>query len=254
MHRLSSFLSFLLLHLLPPLDPPPLRNRPRYQPPRQRLHRQRPPHRADDVMLQPQAQPPPADERAQRARGARHALRDAVHGTQDLGVRDAVVDEDDGRGQREGARDDLQPDDDGEGGPDEPEWGARDQDEEGHEHVRERREGEEGAVASQRAQAELDARVEEDLQRQADDADQGRGEADARRRQPETAAEVEEAAAGAFGGARRGQEDEGHGVEGAGVEGQEEVRRQGQEHVTRPDLAEGRAAAFRSLFFGRRRP
>lgn len=86
----------------------------------------------------------------------------------------------------------------------------------------------------------MDARIDEDLKRKTDNTDDSRCQTDPRRREAQSATE-EEAVAGAFRSARSGQEGKGHRVEGAGVEGEEEVDQQREEDVSGPGLAEGRA-------------
>lgn len=92
--------------------------------------------------------------------------------------------------------------------------------------------------------------VDEYLQREADDPDNGCGEADAGRGEPETAGEVEPATMGFRGRAGRGQEGEGDGVEGGGVEGEEELGEEGEEDVAGVDFAE--FGALMGLWFGAR--
>lgn len=124
---------------------------------------------------------------------------------------------------------------------------GRQQHEKRDQDVGDGREGQERTVRFERSHAELHAWIDEYLQREADDADDGCCEADTRTRHAETPAEMEEARPGFGRGARVGQEGEGEGVEGACVKGEEEMGYESQEDVDCPDLSEGRRLVFVSV-------
>ena len=162
----------------------------------------------------------------------------------------AVVDEDDDGGQGEGAADDLdgqdaaqrEPDGDagglvrrGEGGVDDGEvW---------RQGVGEREEAEAVAEAPQRPESGVDGRVDEELEADADDAEDGHGESDAAGRHAQSACEAERQSLSCVRRwgrvlrveAGRGEMDEPEVIEGADVEGQHRVAEKGAEDVAGPD-------------------
>ena len=113
-------------------------------------------------------------------------------------MRTAVVDEDGVRGQGEGAAEDLDEEHAAEGEPEEGTGGlcrrgggGGHDGEVGGEEVREREEAQEGTIGAERAEEGVDARIDDQLERDADGAEDGHGEADGPGGHAETAGKVE---------------------------------------------------------------
>ena len=183
-------------------------------------NRSGPPSRADDALSDAQREPVAARDGADGSEGAADGAADAVDGAQHAGMRRAVVQQDDAGGEREGAGRDLEEEHDGDAGPDEDAGrlalgrGGGQEGEVGREEIGDREEGEEGAERAHQTEARGHGWVEHELEANADDAEDGHGEADRGRRECETAFEGEGRDGCGVVSAWRGEEGDPEGGEG----------------------------------------
>ena len=166
--------------------------------PNNRIDRHSPPRQPHNPHRQALPKHPAGDRRAERPRPAAHALAQAMNGAQHGRMRAAVVDEDGGGGQGEGAGEDLQGEDGGDAGPDPRAVGGRrrprrrwQQRHVRRREVRHREERQRQPERPHRAQPRRQRRVKRQLQRYADRPEDGERYADARRRHRQAAGEVE---------------------------------------------------------------
>lgn len=150
-------------------------------------------------------------------------------------MRRAVVDEDDGGGADEDARQHLRGQHGDQGGPEG--RGGRERGQQRERQVRGGAQRQEEAVGGERREARGEARVEGQLDGQADGADGGGREADGVGGQAEAAGER-------GGAARAGEEEVEERVVGGDVEGLEEVLGEDEDDVAGEDGAEGGTGAL----------
>ena len=163
-----------------------------------------------------------------------------MHRAQRVAPRTRIIDQYHRARERERAGQHLAAQHDTEQHPDEPGGAFGEEDQEGDRDVREDREGEERPVARQGAEFGVEGRIQEDLEREADDAEDGHCEADFLLGEAQAAGPVErgEVVRGVW-GVRGGEEEDDESVEGAEVEGEEVVGCEREEDVSREDSAEG---------------
>ena len=230
-------------------------------------HGEGPPAQADHAVPEPDAVPVARDDGADGAEGGAGAGAEAVHGAEHAGVGRRVVDEQDRARHGEGARADLQQQHERDAEPERAArrgvgvgvvvsaagggggsgsgrgHGADEQRQVRSEKVGDREDEEGPARAPEQAVAGVDARVEQDLQDDAEEAEDGHGEAEGRGREGQAAGEVEGEVGHVRGvAARRGQKDEPERGEAAHLEVEDGDGEEDKEDVgRREDGADGGA-------------